>query len=189
VKLPSRRRSRPRGRARLALAGDFPDTGESVTEVLQRVRPPDYDGRTYQFTGASGPGLPGDGIYAAPPRVHQAAGRGWAMTVDTAAPPIPMDTRLRRARGFLDLKVAYLKARGMGYRIDDAEQVLQRGEDLPAGSVMADTHAEAVTHLLGNRGEWEPAGGWDHGWAEGLHWYDPEVREPWWDAPATRGTS
>jgi hypothetical protein len=111
------------------------------------------------------------------------------MTVDTAAPPIPMDTRLRRARGFLDLKVAYLKSRGMGYRIDDAEQVLQRGEELPAGSVMADTHAEAVTHLLGNRGEWAPAGGWDHGWAEGLHWYDPDVREPWWDAPATRGTS
>ena len=84
-----------------------------------------------------------------------------------------MDPRCRRTRQFLDLKVAYLKARGMGYRIDDAEQVLQRGEDL-GESVIADAHAEAVTHLLGDHGVWEPEGGWNHGWAEGLPWYRPD---------------
>ena len=40
MSLPRRRRSRPRGAARLALAGDFTDTGETVTEILERV-PPD----------------------------------------------------------------------------------------------------------------------------------------------------
>lgn len=191
MRLPRRRSSRPRGRARLALTGDFPDTGESVTEILGRVRPADYDGTTVIFAGASDAGLPDGGIYPAPvpPRTQSAAGRGWSMIVRTDGPGGPWNERLRAAHTFLRLKWAYLEQRGMGYRIDDAEQVLQRGEELPAGSVMADTHAEAVTHLLGDHGEWEPRGGWNYGWAEGLHWYDPDVREPWWDAPATRGTS
>jgi hypothetical protein len=58
MNLPRRRRSRPKGRARLALAGDFPDTGESVTEILERVRPADYDGSTVIFEGASDAGQP-----------------------------------------------------------------------------------------------------------------------------------
>lgn len=57
MKLPSRRRSRPRGAARLALTGDFPGTGESVTEILDRVRPAGYDGTTVIFDGASDAGL------------------------------------------------------------------------------------------------------------------------------------
>jgi hypothetical protein len=57
MKLPRRRSSRPRGAARLALAGDFPETGESVTEVLDRVRPAGYDGTTVIFEGASDAGL------------------------------------------------------------------------------------------------------------------------------------
>jgi hypothetical protein len=61
--LPFRRRRRPRGPARLALAGDFPDTGESVTEVLDRVRPADYDGTTIIFGGASNAGLADRDIY------------------------------------------------------------------------------------------------------------------------------
>ena len=155
--LPRRRRHRPRGRARLALTGDFPDTGESVTEVLHHVRPPDYDGRTYQFTGASGPGLPAGGIYPAPPRVHQAAGRGWAMTVDTAVPAGPMDPRVRRARDFIELEVADLAAQGMLYRIDDAEQARQRGEDPDERSVIAATVAKAARHLMGHREPWDPS--------------------------------
>ena len=115
------------------------------------------------------------------PRTHRAAGRGWAMTVNQDAPGIPMDHRLQAARQFLGLKVTYLKARGMGYRIDENEQAMQRGEPAPPGSVMADTLTESVTHLLGDRSEWQPAGGWNHGWADGLRWYDPQVREPWWD--------
>ena len=57
MKLPRRRSSSPRGAARLALAGDIPDTGESVTEILERVRPAEWDGTTIEFTGASDAGL------------------------------------------------------------------------------------------------------------------------------------
>jgi hypothetical protein len=164
MKLPRRRSSRPRGRARLALAGDFPDTGEAITDVLDRVRPPGYDGRTYQFTGASGAGLPDGGIYPAPPRTHQAAGRGWVMTVDTAVPSGPMDPRVRRARDFIELEVADLAAQGMLYRIDDAEQVRQRGEELDERSLIALTVAKAARHLMGPREPWDlmgPREPWD----------------------------
>jgi rubredoxin len=58
MKLPRRRSSRPRGRARLAPVGDFPDTGESVTDILERARPASYDGTTITFGGASNAGLP-----------------------------------------------------------------------------------------------------------------------------------
>ena len=47
-----RRKTRPEFR------DDFPDTGESVTDILDRVRPADYDGTTVIFEGASGAGLP-----------------------------------------------------------------------------------------------------------------------------------
>ena len=50
MNLPRRRRSRPRGQARLALTGDFPVTDQDITEALPRA---DWDGRTYEFTGAS----------------------------------------------------------------------------------------------------------------------------------------
>lgn len=175
--LPFRRRSRPRGRAQLALTGDFSDTGESVTEILERVRPADYDGTTV-FTGASVAGLPDGAVCTsdwpapAPPRTHSAAGKGWAMTVNTSGPGVPWNARLRAAHTFLKLKWAYLEQRGMGYRVDEADQVMQRGEELPPGSVIAETHREAVTHLIGRAEPWEPEGGWNHGWAAGLPWYD-----------------
>jgi hypothetical protein len=63
MKLPRRRSGRPRGRARLALAGDFPDTGETVTEILDRARPADYDGTTVIFEGASDAGLMDHDVY------------------------------------------------------------------------------------------------------------------------------
>ena len=63
MNLPFRRRSRPRGAARLALTGDIPDTGESVTEILERVRPADYDGTTVIFGGASDAGLADGDVY------------------------------------------------------------------------------------------------------------------------------
>ena len=56
-----RRRRRER---RLALADDFPDTGETVTEILDRARPPDCDGTTIEWGGASSAGLPDDAITA-----------------------------------------------------------------------------------------------------------------------------
>jgi hypothetical protein len=66
MKLPRRRSGRPRGRARLALAGDFPDTGETVTEILDRARPADYDGTTVIFEGASDAGQPDDRFHGKP---------------------------------------------------------------------------------------------------------------------------
>ena len=51
--LPRRRSSHPRGTARLALTGDFPDTDHDITETLQRA---DYDGDTY-WSGASDIGV------------------------------------------------------------------------------------------------------------------------------------
>jgi hypothetical protein len=63
MNLPRRRRSRPRGAARLALTGDFPETGESVTEILERARPADYDGTTVIFEGASDAGLMDHDVY------------------------------------------------------------------------------------------------------------------------------
>ena len=61
--LPFRRHSRPRGPARLALAGDFPGDGRDITEVIGR--PADWDGTTIEFAGASGAGLPGGIAYDA----------------------------------------------------------------------------------------------------------------------------
>jgi hypothetical protein len=59
VTLPFRRRSRPRGAARLAPVGDIPDTSEADTDILQRA---DYDGRTYEPPAPvlpwGGPALP-----------------------------------------------------------------------------------------------------------------------------------
>jgi hypothetical protein len=107
-------------------------------------------------------------------RTHSAAGNGWTMTVNTSGPGIPWNDRLRAAHTFLKLKWAYLEQRGMGYRVDEADQVVQRGEELPAGSIIGEAHREAVTHLIGDRGEWEPPGGWNHGWAGNLPWYRPE---------------
>ena len=53
---------RPGRRQPPAFSGDFPGD-ESITEILERVRPADYDGTTYRFTGASGAGLPPDEVY------------------------------------------------------------------------------------------------------------------------------
>jgi hypothetical protein len=93
------------------------------------------------------------------------------MTVNTGGPGVPADARLRAARAWLSLKVASLEQRGMSYRIDEAGEVMQRGEDLPPGSLMAEAHREGVSHLLGRREPYAPAGGWD-GWAAGLPWYE-----------------
>jgi hypothetical protein len=148
---------------------------------LTSLRTGPGDGATYAFGGASDAGLNPGSIYpapAAPPlrTRHADVGGGWTMTmtVNTDRPASAWNARLRAAYTSLKLKWAYLEQRGMGYRIDEADQVMQRGEELPPGSVIAETHREAVTHLVGDWGEWAPAGGWDHGWAAGLPWYRPE---------------
>ena len=82
------------------------------------------------------------------------------MTVRTDGPGGTWNPRIRAAHTFLKLKSAYLGKRGMGYRINEAGQVLERGEDLPAGSVIANRPARpsptsSATPANGN----PPAGG------------------------------
>lgn len=118
-----------------------------------------------------------------PARTHTTSGQGWTMTVDEDAPPVPVDARLRAAHQSMTLKARYLEAEGMGYRIDDAAHLRERGDKVDGRSVIARAGREGAAHLLGPRQDWltrnsgrpwEPAGGWDHGWARGLNWYRPE---------------
>ena len=69
MSLPFRRRSRPRGQARLALAGDFPDPDQTITDMLHAAGPADWDGTTIEFTGASIIGLP-EGVHAFAVKQH-----------------------------------------------------------------------------------------------------------------------
>lgn len=48
---------RTRRRRHLALAGDFPDTGETISELIAAAAPADYDAATITFGGVSGAGL------------------------------------------------------------------------------------------------------------------------------------
>lgn len=129
------------------------------------------------------------------PRTYHAGGPGWRMIVDQDAPPVSMDDRLKAARDHVILEVAYLEAEDMGYRIDDAEQIRQRGDKLDGRSIIARTARKGAAHLLGPRTDWltrrsgrpwAPAGGWNEDWLPGgLAWYDPDARqaERWWDGP------
>jgi len=208
---PRRAAARKPGESRLlrpapAIRGDYRDT-EAPTEIIRTGAPRAWDGTT--FSGASGAGqayphghFTGIGAETAwhpapareePPRTHSAAGHGWAMTVNTEGPGVPMDDRARRARQFLDLKVAYLESEDMGYRIDDAGQIRESGEKLDGRSVIARAGREGSAHLLGPRPDWltrqsdrpwEPAGGWDGGWAAGVPWLDPDDPAAAWHEEA-----
>jgi hypothetical protein len=124
VNLPHRRRSRPRGAARLALTGDFPPDGRDITEALA-----DYDGATYQWPA------PPDGVtpvaikqagqdtqplarlraqpsYTPPPILLAGQQAPWVMTVNPARPgdPGPTPQALEVVR-FLRAKVTILRKR------------------------------------------------------------------------------
>jgi hypothetical protein len=89
MSLPFRRRSRPRGAAGLALAGDIPATSEADTEQwLSQIRPADYDGSTVIFTGASEPGQPDPAPRAEPTARYQPAPAAFPALHDTP----PRDT-------------------------------------------------------------------------------------------------
>ena len=112
--LPRRRRSRPKGRARLALAGDFPDNGETVTEILDRVKPASYDGRTWRWGGANNIGLM-PAPAAAPPITMAGRQAPWIEPTATYSPG-PTSQALEVTR-FLHAKVTILKRRGHADRI------------------------------------------------------------------------
>ena len=117
MNLPFWRRSRPKGRARLALAGDFPDNGETVTEILDRVKPASYDGRTWRWGGANNIGLM-PAPAAAPPITMAGRQAPWVMTVNPPRPGGPGPTRQAlEVTRFLHAKVTILKKRGHADRI------------------------------------------------------------------------
>jgi hypothetical protein len=196
-------RRRNKARRKPVFDGDFPDSDETITELIAAAGPADYDGRTYTLGGASELGLPpGEAhrvaavkdaiemtamaergtaprpqlralpapVAAGEPQALPLTGRGWTMTVNTGGPGIPWNDRLRAARAWLGLKVDWLESEGMGYRIDDAEELRQRGEKLDGRSIIARAGKEGTAHLLGPRPDWltrnsgqpwEPAGGWE----------------------------
>ena len=114
MSLPRRRRSRPKGRARLALVGGIPDSGEADTEQwLSQIRPADWDGTTVIFAGASDAGLPG-GAYPQPAPPSIAPPPDVPGTLPPAAYPDNFDPMARvMARGWprlFEIRCAYLAA-------------------------------------------------------------------------------
>jgi len=87
-----RRNTRPEFR------GDFPDTGESVTDILDRVRPADYDGTTVIFAGASEPGQPDPAPRAEPVTRYQPAPVAFPVLHDTPRDTGPFQRLPRIAR-------------------------------------------------------------------------------------------
>jgi hypothetical protein len=135
--LPFRRRSRPRGPARLALAGDFPDTGESVTEILERVRPAGYDGRTYELDAPVLHDTEPLARLRAEPRYQPAAG----------PQPPPVTGRVLDTLNYLRLKVAILEAAGDADRIDASEQGRRAGQQLLSWSPLREICDDAAALL------------------------------------------
>ena len=134
--------------------------------------------RTYPSVGSRYQAAP----VAPQPGTHQAAGRGWQMTVNTDVPAPHMNPRVRAALTSLQLDAADYAARGMLYRIDDAEQARQRGEEPDGRSVIAQTVAKAARHLMGPRVAWDPSG-WDHALTATPPPSGQMVDVPWPDDP------
>ena len=91
MSLPFRRRSRPRGAARLAPVPGIPASSEADTDVLEHVKPADWDGTTIDFTvGASGTGLPDPEPAARPPAMLRTQPPPFSRTgYDATTGPMP----------------------------------------------------------------------------------------------------
>jgi hypothetical protein len=128
MSLPFRRRSRPRGQARLALTGDFPGTDHDITEAIQAIPPAPWHGTTVPLQALRGQPryAPAEDwelaeieAHITPPaavlRMPQARA---VMTVNPPGPGVPGPTQqaLEVAR-FLRAKVTILKRRGQLDRI------------------------------------------------------------------------
>ncbi len=126
MKLPRRRSSRPRGRARLALTGDFPADGRDITEAMQAIEPAPWHGATVPLAALRdqphyAPPDPASHPYPAPPaavlRMPQARA---VMTVNPPGPGVPGPTpQALEVTRFLRAKVIILKRRGHVDRISD----------------------------------------------------------------------
>ncbi len=125
MKLPSRR-SRPRGRARLALAGDFPDADRDITEAMEAIPPAPWHGTTIPLSALRDQ-----------PRYQPAAG----------PQPPPVTGRVLDTLNYLRLKVAILEAGGDADRIDASEQGRRDGQQLLSWSPLRQIRDDAVTLL------------------------------------------
>jgi len=124
MSLPFRRRSRPRGRARLALTGDFPAADRDITEAMQAIPPAPWDGTTVPLTALRGqPHYMPAGVEPyprpAPPVLLAGQQAPWIMTVNPPRPgdPGPTPQALDVVR-YLVAKVTILKRKGQADRID-----------------------------------------------------------------------
>jgi hypothetical protein len=128
MSLPFRRRSRPRGPARLALTGDFPASDHDITEAMEAVPPAPWDGTTVPLSALR-----------AESRYQPAAG----------PQPPPITSRVLDTLNYLRLKVAILEAAGDADRIDASEQGRRDGQQLLSWSPLRQIRDDAVALLRG----------------------------------------
>jgi len=119
MSLPFRRRSRPRGRARLALTGDFPAADRDITEAMQAIPPAPWDGTTVPLTALRGQPHYTPPVAPRPPILLAGQQAPWIMAVNPPRPgdPGPTPQALDVVR-YLVAKVTILKRRGQADRID-----------------------------------------------------------------------
>jgi len=118
MSLPFRRRSRPRGRARLALTGDFPAADRDITEAMQAIPPAPWDGTTVPLTALRGQPHYTPPVAPRPPILLAGQQAPWIMAVNPPRPgdPGPTPQALEVVR-FLRAKVTILRKRGQLDRV------------------------------------------------------------------------
>jgi hypothetical protein len=93
----------------------------------------------------------------------------------------------QRAADYLAAKVEALVGQGKADRLsrtvlDDLAYLVRRKPRHPAAEAVREAKA-IIWPAWPPRPPWEPPGGWDHGWAADLPWYQPEAGDtglPWW---------
>ena len=124
MKLPRRRSSRPRGAARLALAGDFPDDGRGITEAIQAIPPAPWHGTTMPLSELRGEPhyprsdfrpapVPGPPRYTPPAAILPMPQARAVMKVYPPGPGVPGPTpQALEVVRFLRARVTVLRRRG-----------------------------------------------------------------------------
>ena len=126
-----------------APAGERPDDGLAATGVLRLI--PDWDGRTWEFGGASVAGRSPDFLYSPPPPVTVVS-----VTVgDGTGARDQASARMHAALTYIRLKVAILERTGRAGRIDASEHARRRGDEVAPRSAVGEIRREAASLLRG----------------------------------------
>ena len=148
MNLRRRRRSRPRGRARLALTGDFPAADRDVTEAIQAIPPAPWDGTTVPLAALRGqphyaPPDPASHPYPAPPAAVLSLPQARAvMTLNPRRPGGPGPTpRGLKAAMYIEPEVCVLEDDGKLYDADASDAIARK----------------AARRLRGARRPWKPS--------------------------------